>query len=118
MSQSRTDELVDRLLSRKLWLCLITIILAAYGHTSGYLAYDDFVKTVLGAVGIFSLAEGAADAAGAWHSTPDTTVKTTVNTTNTDGPPEVKRETEAKPSARPKRVRKPKATAEKVVLRG
>jgi hypothetical protein len=70
MTQDRWDDLYDRLSSRKLWLCLVTVGLAAYGHFSGRLDYDDFVKAVLAAVATFSIAEGAADAVGAYRPKP------------------------------------------------
>jgi hypothetical protein len=72
MSQDKWNDLYDRLSSRKLWLCVVTIALAAYGHFSGHMNYDDFVKAVLAAVATFSIAEGAADAVAAYRPKPAT----------------------------------------------
>lgn len=76
MSQSRIDDLVDRLTSRKLILCVVSILLAIYGHASGHLTFEQLQMSVLTAVGIFSGAEGLADAAAAFRPKPDAPTQT------------------------------------------
>jgi len=102
MSDDRLNDLYDRLSSRKLWLALLTIGLAAYGHVSGHLDYDDFVKAVLAAVATFSIAEGAADAVGAYRPRPATgdTQNVTVGTDTppTNNAPTTKPASKARPS--------------------
>jgi len=66
------QDLVGRLTSRKFILCLVVLALTVIGYGTGQLTYEQLVNIVLIAVGVFSGAEGLADAAGAFRrsSTP------------------------------------------------
>lgn len=114
MSPSKLDDLYERLTSRKFLLCLVSLGIFTLGYANGSLTYEDFSKAVLGAVLTYSAAEAATDAAAAWHTSPDTTVRTTVNTT---AAPEAVTEPPVA-ATRPKRVRKPKVKPVEVAGRG
>lgn len=70
MSQSKWDDAYDRLTSRKLILCLISVALAAYGHFSGHLSYVEFQTAVFAAIGVYTVSEGITDAVGAYRPKP------------------------------------------------
>ncbi|HVQ45161.1 MAG TPA: hypothetical protein VMT30_09505 [Candidatus Saccharimonadia bacterium] len=70
MSQSKLDDLYNRLTSRKLLLCLFMLALAIAGYWGGHITWSEFQTAALGAVGIYTVAEGASDAVGAWRSQP------------------------------------------------
>ena len=101
-------DLYERLTSRKFLSFLVATAFLVWNFMEARLDALQFQVLFWAQATTYGLVEGAGDFAANWHSTPSTSVRTTVNA-GTDGPPEVKRETEAKPSARPKRVRKPKA---------
>jgi hypothetical protein len=70
MTPERWNDLYDRLTSRKLLLCIVTIILAIFLYHTGDLTAVQLQQAVLVAVGVYTTAEGATDAIGAWRSTP------------------------------------------------
>ena len=116
MSQSRIDELVDRLLSRKLWLCLLSVAFACWNYTEGRLSATDFQVAIFAAVGVYTVSEGLTDAVGAYRPKPSAgdTQSVAVNTTAAEPVPVPAAEMEVKP----KRVRKPKVKPVEVVSRG
>jgi hypothetical protein len=101
VSQSKLDDLYDRLTSRKLWLALLSVVFGLWNYAEGRLTPVEFQAVVFGAVTAYTVSEGLTDAAAAWHTSPDTTVRTTVNTNTDPSPPPVV-------PVKPKRVRKPK----------
>lgn len=107
MSQSRWDDLYDRLSSRKLWLTLMAGAFAVWNYLEGRLTPVEFQTAITAALIAYLGAEGLSDAAGAFRSTPDQVVSVDASTTTTSKPlpPLV---------AAPKRVRpsraKPKET--------
>lgn len=79
MSQSRIDDLYDRLTSRKLWLALLSIGFALWGYHMGDLTAQQFQTAVMVAVTAYTAAEGASDALAAWGSKPPTPTIPTVD---------------------------------------
>jgi hypothetical protein len=86
-TRSRTDDLIDRLTSRKFLLCLFVIVLGLVGFATGHLTYDQLLTGTLTAIGIFSGMEGLADAASALRPRP--TPDTQIVTTSTSAPADV-----------------------------
>lgn len=76
MSQSKWDDLVDRLSSRKLWLAVLSIAFALWNHLEGRLSAVEFQAAVFAAVTAFSVAEGAADAVAAYRPRPSSSDQT------------------------------------------
>lgn len=70
MSQSKWDDLYDRLTSRKLLLCLTSVVLAIWGYHAGIIDGDRMMSAISVAVTAYTAAEGASDAVAAWRSKP------------------------------------------------
>lgn len=72
MSQSKLDDLYDRLTSRKLLLCVTSVALAIWGYHAGIIDGDKMMTAISVAVTAYTAAEGASDAVAAWKapSTP------------------------------------------------
>lgn len=106
-----------RLSSRKLWLAVASIGFAYWSYSLGELSANQFQNAVMIAVGTFTAAEAAADTATAFASrkvTPDTTVRTTVNTGTDPAPEAATRAPVATLS--PRRVRPSRAKPRTAVL--
>lgn len=82
MSQSRLDDMYERLSSRKLWLALLSIAFAFWNFHDGRMTAVEFQQSVAAAVITFSVAESAVRAVGAYRPKPATGDAQTVNVGN------------------------------------
>jgi hypothetical protein len=81
-------DIYERVTSRKFILTVVSLGIAYWNYQLGALTAEQFQTAVWIAVTAYLGAEAVTDAAGALHSTPDTTVRTTVNT-GTEAAPSV-----------------------------
>lgn len=72
MSQSKWDDLYNRLTSRKLLLCITSVALAIWGYYAGIIDGDKMMTAISVAVTAYTAVEGASDAVAAWRASPPT----------------------------------------------